>query len=311
MKKYAILVTILVATCLVGITLSRAQREPKATADDATDVNSKIQQLSSSDPAQRASAACALGKMGAKAESAIPALIKLLDDGTVVDAKLVCYGEYFSYDNIEPEFAGLKEPSPGEAAVQALIRLSHPSVEPLLVALKDSQWRTRKNAAWALLHLRDTRAFKPLVEALSDEAWQVRANAAAALGEQRGQEVLTPLTGALRDPNAAVRWSAASSLGLIEDPRAVEALLIALKDEHQRTRANAARSLGLIRDPRAVPSLIEALKDGDGQLRMNAATALGHIRDERAIAPLTGALKDESAQVRGNAQRALEEIRPR
>lgn len=266
MKKYAILATILVAT-----SVTQAQ----------TSIKEKIQELSSSDPAKRASAACALQKMGPRAEPAIPALIALLNDGTRVAPELVCYREYFSEKSINPEFPGLIEPSPGEAAVQALIALGHPSVEPLIGALKSNDWRTRKNAAQAFIYLRDDRARNPLLAALKDDAWQVRAHAATALGvgQQRSEQMTDPLIVALKDSYAPVRWSAAASLGLI-------------------------------RDTRAVPALIEALKGSDGKLRMVAATALGHIRDGRAIEPLTYALKDESAQVRKNAQRALEEIRP-
>jgi HEAT repeat protein len=267
--KHALLAMIFVATSVTGI--CQAQ----------TNVDQKIQELSSSDPARRASAACALQKLGSRAEPAIPALIALLNDGTRVAPELVCYREYFSEAMINPEFPGLVEPSPGEASVQALIALGHPSVEPLIGALKESNWRTRKNAAQAFVYLRDARALKPLMAALKDDAWQVRAHAATALGvgQQRSELMAGPLTIALKDSYGPVRWAAATSLGLI-------------------------------RDTRAVPALIDSLKSGDGKLRMLAATALGHIRDGRAIEPLTYALKDESAQVRRNAQRALEEIRP-
>jgi HEAT repeat protein len=309
MKKYVILVTILVVTCLIGITLSRAQLQTKRD-NISPDVKEKIQQLSSPDPAKRASAACALQKMGSHAEPAIPALIALLNDGTRVAPELVCYREYFSEKGLDPQFEGLREPSPGEAAVQALVALGEPSVEPLIGALKDSQWRTRKNAARALLHLRDARALHPLLAALKDDAWQVRANAAMALGEQRGEEIAEPLIVALKDSNAAVRWSAAIALGLIGDTRAVEPLIAAMKDEYQQTRMFATISLGLIRDTRAVPALIEGLKNGDGQVRMHAAMALGLIRDTRAVPPLKNALNDENAQVRKYAQMSLEQIRP-
>lgn len=264
--KYAILSLMLVATL-----------QTSASAD----VKDKIQELSSSDAAKRASAACALQKMGPRAEPAIPALIALLKDGTRVAPELVCYREYFSEQSIDPEFPGLIEPSPGEAAMQALIALGHSSVEPLIGALRDNDWRARKNAAQAFVYLSDARALKPLVTALRDDSWQVRTHAATALGvgQQRSEAMTEPLIVALKDAYGPVRWSAATSLGLI-------------------------------RDTRAVPALIDALKGGDGKLRMVAATALGHIRDGRAIEPLTYALKDESAQVRKNAQMALEEIRP-
>src|SRR5262245_59864102 len=122
MKKFGILIAIMVLTCLAGITLSRAQLSGKSVQSVSGDVKEKIKELSSADPSKRAAEACALGKMGTEAEPAIPALIALLNDGTRVAPELVCYREYYSAENVEPEFE-IKEPSPGEAAVQALMAL--------------------------------------------------------------------------------------------------------------------------------------------------------------------------------------------
>ena len=312
MKKYGILAAILAATCLAGITLSRAQlqtRRKDTSSDVSAQVKERIQELSSLDPAKRAAGACALGKMGARAEPAIPALITLLSDGNRVAPELVCYREHFSAANTEPEFEGLKEPSPGEAAVQALISLGEPSVETLLVALKDSQWRTRKNAAWALGQIRDRRALDPLIAALKDEAWQVRAYSAVALGEHGDKSATEPLIIALKDAQPAVRWFAANALGQTRDSRAVEPLIAALKDQHPRTRAFAAASLGQIKDSRTVPPLIDALKDENPQVRMYAAASLGEQRDGRAREALNVALQDEHRQVRLYARAALDQLR--
>jgi HEAT repeat protein len=312
MKKYGILAAILVTTCMAGITLSRAQLETRH-KDTAflvsADVKDRIQELSSSDPAKRAAAACELGKMGARAEPAIPALITLLGDGSRVAPELVCYREYFSKANTEPEFEGLREPSPGEAAVQALISLGEPSVEPLLAALKGSQWRVRKNAAWTLGQLKDRRGLDPLIATLKDETWQVRAYSAIALGELRDKSVTEPLIVALNDVQPAVRWFAANSLGQTKDSHAVEPLIAALKDQHPRTRAFAAASLGQIRDSRTVPPLIAALKDQNSEVRMYAAASLGEQRDARAREALNVALQDESQQVRFYARTALDLLR--
>ncbi len=307
MKKYGILAATLITTCLAAITLSRAQVQWNSKSTPA-DVKASVQELSSSEPEKRAVAACSLGKMGARAEPAIPALISLLGDGAHVDPKLICYREFYSEVNTEPQYE-VKEPSPGEAAAQGLIGLGEPAVEPLIAALKDSRWRTRKNAVWALSYLRDPRAFKSLLEAAKDEAWQVRAFAALGLGRQRGEGGVEQLIVDLNDQNAAVRWFAALSLGLLRDTRAVEPLTQALKDQHPTARSFAALSLGQLRDHRAVTPLIEALKDENNQVRMHAALSLGELGDRRAIPPLTEALKDESDQVRNNARIALSQIK--
>lgn len=310
MGIYRIFWILLIAICLTEHAVTPAQITPQEprTSVLPNDVKRQIDKLSSSDPAVRAAGACALGKIGKDAELAIPALIGLLHDGSRIEPKQVCYREHFTETNVESEFEGLKEPSPGEAAVQALISLGESSVEPLMAALKNTQWRTRKNAAWALAQIRDPRSLGPLIEALKDDTWQVRAYAAAALGEQRDERTIRPLISALRDEKAAVRWFAAASLGQSRDIRAVNPLIQALKDQHPRTRAFAAASLGQIRDGRTVQPLIDALKDESPQVRMYAAASLGQQRDVRARTALNDALKDESHQVRYYARIALDQF---
>lgn len=108
-------------------------------------VKEEIKKLFSSDPVKRASAACALGKIGNRAVPAIPALISLLGD---------C-------NRIEPQ-----------------------QVEPLIAALQDQHPRTRAVAAASLGQIRDSRTVLPLIDALKDESAQVRMYAAASLGQQ-------------------------------------------------------------------------------------------------------------------------------
>lgn len=302
---------LLVAGCLLGAGAlgSAAQLQQKSAADAGVsgDIGKLTKGLNDPDAETRAQSACALGQAGERAVTAIPALIKLLDDGARIDPQQVCRR---SFDDLggQPDHESLVEHSVGEAAVAALIAIGKPSVEPLIAALKDGPVRTRKNSAWALAQLRDRRALQPLLVAVKDEARQVRAYAAAALGEQRDAAVVEPLINALRDESEHVRWFAAASLGQQRDRRVIEPLTAALKDAHPRVRAYAAAGLGQLRDGRAVEPLIAALRDENPQVRMYAAGSLGQYRDRRAVAPLTLALKDEYRGVREYAQAALEQI---
>ena len=292
--------------------LAYGQRVPAngaAASRAAQDGGNLVAGLSAPDPAVRAKSACALGQLGARAVHAIPALVRLLDDGARLELQQVCYHRPFDDQTGQPDFESLVEPSPGEAAVEALIAIGKPSVEPLIAALKGGSTRVKKNSAWALAHLRDARALPALLASVEDEAWQVRAYSAAALGEQRDVAVVEPLLRALRDSSPHVRWFAAASLGVQRDRRIVEPLVAALKDEHPRVRAYAAASLGPLRDARAVEPLIAALRDESPQVRMYAAASLGLQRDRRAAASLTSALQDESREVREYARTALEQLR--
>jgi HEAT repeat protein len=288
----------------------RNQAVASADASPAASVATRGAQadgLNDPNPGKRAAAACALGKKGAA--SAVPALIRLLDDGERIDPKLICYRGLHDDQTGQPEMEGLREPSPGEAAVEALVSIGEPSVEPLIAALGSGSVRVRKNAAWALAQVGDRRALLPLIEALKDSAWQVRASAAAALGEQRDERAIKPLVAALKDDEEHVRWFAAASLGQTRDHDATEPLITALRDPAPRVRAYAAASLGQMRDTRAVEPLIAALGDSSEQVRMYAAASLGPLGDARAVGPLTALLNDDSHQVRSYAQSSLDQLK--
>lgn len=272
------------------------------------DVAEKVKELSAADATQRVTAACALASMGPRAAPAVPSLVRLLADDTAVSRELVCYR------GIEPstgdEFEGLWKPSPGEAATQALIAIGRPAVEPLIGALTDKQPQARKNAAWALAEIRDTRAAEPLVGLLNDEAWQVRAFVVIGLGEVGNVQMAGSLVAAFRnEQNPQVRWYMAASLGRFHDACVIEPLIDALKDAQPRVRAYAAASLGQVQSPLSVEPLIAALSDESAQVRMYAAASLGQVRDQRAVEPLNAALKDQDKQVRMYARSALDQLR--
>jgi hypothetical protein len=88
---------------------------------------------------QKAAAAYWLGQQRAAAASAVTALVNLLGDTTEVDPS--------QYRQVKTE----PKSTLGIEAAAALVRIGHPSIEPLIRVLKTSpQPEARKNAAWAL-----------------------------------------------------------------------------------------------------------------------------------------------------------------
>jgi hypothetical protein len=218
--------------------------EAQLPAGLGADVKQHVLALASKDAAQRARAACALGEAGAEAGAAIPYLVALMSDGTPLAPSALCKNaEPFEDEAWQPDFEQVYEPSPGEAATQALVALGAPAAEPLLAALKDPNWRTRKNAAWALGHRGDERATPLLAGALSDAAWQVRSEAAYALSQRGGDRVLERLIAALKDEAWQVRAMAALALGQKGDARVLEPLRAATHDRNGRVRGFARTAL--------------------------------------------------------------------
>ena len=123
-----------------------------------------------------------------------------------------------------------------------------------------------------------------LLKALRDENWRIRKNTASALGnlKQVPPEVIVALSKALEDKNFYVKEKATSALGNLKraTPEVIAALIKALGENDGDVRANAASALGNLKraTPEVIAALIEALGDKDGNVRANATSALGNLK---------------------------------
>jgi HEAT repeat protein len=316
MKKIQTALAILAVHSILGFGAATYAQQ-NVPGDTPAEVREQIESLSSEDPIKRASAACALGRMGERAAPAIPALISLLGDGAPIPAKNGCgVQEPFEDEPWEPQYEQVKEPSPGEAATHALMAIGEKALGPLKdVLLRGEHWRARKNAAWALAHRGDGEAIEKLVAALKDTAWQVRAQAAYALFQRGGdsRQVVEALTAAVNDEAWQVREQAVFALGHKGSSEAdvVNPLIAALKHEDAKVRASAAGSLWHCADSSAFEPLMEALKDEDPNVRKNAASTLGNRAGDREVQLLIAARNDSDSRVREGVRQSLEIIKHR
>lgn len=147
--------------------------------------------------------------------------------------------------------------------------------------------------------------FEELVKKLRNSDWKTRREAAQELGELDGEKAIKVLINVLGDKNWRVIKAAINSLVEIGQP-ALDPLIETLETEVEvPKREYAAKALGLLGNSQAVEPLIEALKDEDENVRDKAAQALGEIRDERAIKPLEATLSDVHWFVRKSAAASL------
>lgn len=279
-------------------------------------------ELASPDPVKRVLAARALARM--KATEAIPALIAMLGDPAAA------------------QVAPNERIFPREAAVDALVTMGEPAVEPLVDALASKNSLVQQNAMRALGHIGDPRAILPLIAGLEDKSTETRTAAREALvaigasavkplvlefKEPRtrfgdfqyevtsvlvkiGAPAMAPLAEVFRTENQEVRISAGKALVEMGAP-AVPTLVALLKDPKVEVRRWAAYFLGEMRERArgAVASLIEALKDREYVIRCLSAYALGKVGDAQAVEPLIAALHDEHWNVRNGAATALGELK--
>ena len=259
-------------------------------------------QLSATSARARAQAACGLGRLGFRAETAIPALVSLLGDGTALD-ELDCHRGGWRSDHE-------RETSPGQQAAIALADIGNASFAPLVSALGDVSWTVRKNAALGLGHLEDERAVAPLVARLEieDDMPVVREQTAWALGRIESRDATAALASTLqKDAHEKVREQAAWALGKVEDPIGVAPLVEALTDSSARVREQSAWALGKLDARDAVPGLSRAVSDSDAGVREQASWALGK---DRRPGSASGVDRGHERQLRKRARAGCVGARP-
>lgn len=152
-----------------------------------------------------------------------------------------------------------KGETPSRASVaRHLYGFSWFSAEPLIrTALKDSDFRVREAAVYALCDLRELAAYQLLAEILKNEVDDVRG--AAAWG--------------LRD---------------CQDPAAIPVLEVVLEADDPDVRIKALESLGQNDNPEAMPVVRSAMNDPDPQVKYAATLSLLELAGEGWLQELSG-----------------------
>lgn len=269
-------------------------------AADELRLTKLIEDLSGPDVAVRTNVANTLNKMGPKAKSAVPELIKLLSEDNVDDIRKLAA---FVLGGIGPD---------AKSAAPELIKLLS----------DDNIDEVREFAAYALGQIGpEARSAVPeLTKLLSEPGNKLRERAAKALSvigksavagsavSTRTASEVQAWLAQLKSSNAQERRKAAFELGGAKAAEAVEPLLELLDDESEKVCGTAALALGRIGDKRALTPLIERLEDESAYVRASAAKALGSLGDKRAMKPLKSALTDDTPQVRKAATEALKRL---
>ncbi|MCD4786514.1 MAG: HEAT repeat domain-containing protein [Candidatus Eremiobacteraeota bacterium] len=250
------------------------------------DLSGLISSLKYGDPNTRRAAADALGKLGDK--SAIsPLLSSLRDEKLGVRESVV---EAIEKIGIPPDPVDRARYLVAKKDWQGAVELGEPSIEPLILAMKDKNSNICILAFKSLICFGKT-AVEPLLHALGDNSSQVRNYAALALGGIGDVRAVEPLISSLEDFNSDVCWASARALENIGEP-ALKSLIKALKKDNWRVRKLVAEILGKIGSSKAMEPLILAMEDEKPYVRDCAVEALGNIRDKRAVEPIMFALKN-------------------
>lgn len=302
---------------LLTWTSADALDQPRMSRDQVPEVSSAIRPfidgLYSSDPKERAEAACQIGRRHTEAAAAIPVLLSMLSDDVPV-AWIECEMSAWMRRELarSSDAARWAQTSPAAEAAEALSEIGRAAVPGLLEALRHEDWTSRMFAAKALGEFDrfadPAEVIGALASRLNDPHPEVRDRAAWALGEIEDPRATAPLLDALRTGDARLRTRAIRALGEIEDPTAVDGLVAALGNSDAKVREQAVWALGEIESDRAVPGLLPLLNDDDAAIRRKVAWALGEIESELAVDALVMALADPDTDVRLQVASALGEM---
>ena len=110
-------------------------------------------------------------------------------------------------------YAGNKEERAD--AVRSLVQTGKPAIGPLVLLLRDNDWRVRYRALEALGEINSENTVPDIVMLLTDEKDHVRYMAAKSLGKMRAHNVSAALIPLLHDENSYVRQAALDSFETI------------------------------------------------------------------------------------------------
>jgi len=248
--------------------------------------------LADTDPALRAAAAQALGKIAAA--TAVDCLIKALDDENdqVRQNAVVALGQIGPAASIATKklIVALSDQTVRTIARDALMQMGPDAVDPLGESLDDDNIRF------------DVLVVLRLIDAVNTKQKGLAQPTVADLPSLRK---------VLYDANrpAEDRTAAAASLITLGD----EGFAVLIQAFEVQEIARTATEAFAKADSTAVPSLVKVLKHQQLDVRASAADALGHIgiAASGAVTDLIALLGDEDRDVRYHAVRALHELGPK
>ncbi|QDV50123.1 HEAT repeat domain-containing protein [Gimesia fumaroli] len=321
---------LLTAGLLLGIYLLT----PDFVSAQTPDINSLIIELDSENEVKQALAAHQLGTLGPVSKPAIPALIRVVKEGSVSSRSeaIIALG------NIGPAAAPaipeLTKLLRGHSVIlkfNALkaLRLIGPASKPAaknIVPLLDSNNSYIKvAAAWALWSVdpenkdNQSQVIKALLSSLNISINEVRSDAAVALSEI-GEPAVKPLLEKLQKEHAADQHSECEKICDVlaqmgsRGETAVPTLLKLLNSKDQALVWRAAHALGSInaKPEEVVPALTKLLTSSSPIVRAQAAIAIGDFgADAKSAVPdLIKLLSDSDLNVKLDATTALGEIGP-
>ena len=164
-----------------------------------------------------------------------------------------------------------------QAVMEMAGSFSNETMELLIEALDDEDWRVRKEASSVIARMaREPVVVSRLLEALEQEEVGLRNAAAQALVEA-GEDSIQMTIDRLATMGASSRQLALDVLSNSKDERAIKALVEALEDADVNVRVCAAEGLGKQGGVAAEQGLLQCLLSSDRLIRLTVLQSLNGL----------------------------------
>ena len=243
--------------------------------------------LTDEDPAVRARAADALGRIGDP--GAVPALFALIGDRDArVSQSSVAAIQSLGSDETKARAFAAAQSGDGRtrrAAIRIISYCGYPEGLAVLVpATADSDDRIRDAATQGLAFIDHPDALPALLRLASHEDAHMRASATRALGQTC---LVPPVVAALRsgldDVDAWVRYYSCQSIGKLGAHACAEAVAARMRDPSGQVRVAAVEAIARLGGEHAVAVLDTASRSDDPDLHRAAVLGIGSTRRPEAL----------------------------
>ncbi len=269
-----------------------------------------VECLKDEDPAVRALACDALGRVGAT--GAVAPMFELLSDSNrrVVQAAVGAIQSLGSADTraLALHFAAEGSPEVRRRALQILSYFGFPETLPMLLkGVEDPEVATREVSLTGLALLDAPEAVDALLRAASAPEEKIRGAAMRALGQavRSDPRVERALVSALDDRQAWVRYYACQALGVRAVDGAARRIAALLDDEAGQVRVAAIEALSQLKGPEAHEALATAARGDDPDMQRAALIGLGHSKQPGVLPLLLAAVVSPAPATRLVALSAL------
>ena len=151
------------------------------------------------------------------------------------------------------------------------------AVEPLLIALKDQNWRVRNSAVIALSEIGDIKAIQPILNIMISSPPNEKYRYYDILAELRYPELWPYLVNDFDNDDWYIRYRVLLCMAQINPSKATQYIIKALQDKNVRVKREAVSILLQLKPAAAIKPLEEILEDEDFEVRFYAKQAINLI----------------------------------